>query len=224
MPPPPWIHAWLEFIDIVDRNRSQPWVTMTELGKTCLNRSEEGISLLKSKLYRMKLTDYVDVHSFFSSLRTTLVNLANQQVPLSDREKLTILLNAIPPSFQVFKLVCQSNENLTFPLACHKLIAFTEDQMPKAPKVKNDSAFKAEKLMRKLANIKCYACNQHGHVAHIDKKVQSTAKTRKCLLTLQRRQSFSNGETNIWATTFIKPTMILTLTTVTYHHYYKTWT
>ena len=119
----------------------------------------------------MKLTDYVDVHSFFSSLRTTLVNLANQQVPLSDREKLTILLNAIPPSFQVFKLVCQSNENLTFPLACHKLIAFTED-----PKVKNDSAFKAEKRMRKLANIKCHACNQYGHVAHIDKKVQSTAK------------------------------------------------
>ena len=37
---------------------------------------------------------------------------------------------------------------------------------------------------------------------------QSTAKTRKGLI-LQRRQSFSNGETNIWAATFIKPTMIL---------------
>ena len=70
----------LEFIDIVDRNRSEPWTTMTELGQTCLNRSEEGISLLKSKLYRMKLTDYGDVHSFLSSLRTTLVDLTNQQV------------------------------------------------------------------------------------------------------------------------------------------------
>ena len=81
----------LEFIDIVDRNRSEPWVTVTELEQTCLNRSEEGISLLKYKLYRMKLTDYGDVNSFLSSLRTTLVDLANQQVPLSDREKITIL-------------------------------------------------------------------------------------------------------------------------------------
>ena len=105
----------LEFIDIVDRNRTEPWTTMTELGQTCLNRSEEGISLLKSKLYRMKLTDYGDVNNFLSSLRTTLDDLANQQIPLSDKEKLTILLNALPPSFQVFKLVCQSNENLTFP-------------------------------------------------------------------------------------------------------------
>ena len=54
----------------------------------------------------MKLTDYGDVNSFLSSLRTTLVDLANQQVPLSDKEKLTILLNALPPSFQVFNLVC----------------------------------------------------------------------------------------------------------------------
>ena len=60
----------LEFIDIVDRNGSEPWVIVTELGQTCLNRSEEGISLLKSKLYCMKLTDYGDVHSFLSSLRT----------------------------------------------------------------------------------------------------------------------------------------------------------
>ena len=62
-----------EFIDIVDRNRSEPWDTMTDLGQTCMSRSKEGISLLKSKLYRMKLTDYSDVHSFLSSLRTTLV-------------------------------------------------------------------------------------------------------------------------------------------------------
>ena len=34
----------LEFIDIVDSNRTEPWTTVTELGQTCLNRSEEGIS------------------------------------------------------------------------------------------------------------------------------------------------------------------------------------
>ena len=61
----------LEFIYIVDRNRTEPWTIVTELGQTCLNKSEEGISLLKSKLYRMNLTDYGDVNSFLSSLRTT---------------------------------------------------------------------------------------------------------------------------------------------------------
>ena len=75
---------------------------MTELRQTCLNRNEGRISLLESKIYSTKLTNYGDVHSFLSSLRTTLVDLTNQQVPLSDREKLTILINALPPSFQVF--------------------------------------------------------------------------------------------------------------------------
>ena len=183
----------LEFIDIVDRNRTEPWTTMTELGQTCLNRSEEGISLLKSILYRMKLTDYGDVNSFLSSLRTTLVDLANQQVPLSDKEKLTILLNALPPSFQVFKLVCQSNENLTFPLACHKLIAFTEDQMPKTPKVKNDSAFKAGKFMRKLANVKCHACNKFGHVAKYCKNKKMSQSPSKTKFFKRRNKHMSNN-------------------------------
>ena len=119
--------------------------------------------------------------------------MVNQQVPLSDKEKLTILLNALPPSFQVFKLVCQSNENLTFPLACHKLIAFTEDQSAfKAPKVKNDSAFKAEKFMR-LANIKCHACNQYGHVAKYCKNKKTSHSPKKTKFFNRRNKHMSNN-------------------------------
>lgn len=154
---------------------SEPWEMMKVLSGSCIENTHRNIGYYERQIHSLKLKDFNSLDDFIEELNNLYMCIEQAGRRINDTSKVSILLSALPSSFETIKTIIENRDNLTYEMAVQQLRMHLKEN-----KNKNEESEKPETALKiQHTNLKCFVCGRKGHTARFCYKNPNRIKNNR---------------------------------------------
>ena len=151
----------------------RPWEMIKEISSSCIECSHRNIGYFERQIHSLKVKDFPSIDAFIDELDRLFMCLNQAGRTIIDSSKVSILLSALPTSFETIKTIIENKERPNYIQSVQQLrmhIKENELQKKTAPTEEEEyqKALQIQEDYEKKNNkkdFKCFICGRKGHTA-----------------------------------------------------------
>ena len=142
-----------------------PWDMMKEISGSCIACSRRNVSYYERQIHSLKVKDFNTIETFIEELDRLFMCIQHAGRAIADSSKISILLSALPSSFETIKTIIENRDNLTYIMAVQQIRMHIKENKSENEEISTQKALKIGFNKNTKNDFKCYICGKDGHTA-----------------------------------------------------------